>query len=106
MRGVETQKLKESRRGKTVTTGSRSNIVTISFLPRLACLIPEHSLYIGCFCSFILHTVTLYETCLFLWVLVSASWSDAMFLLSVSLKESYVTIRSRPELKPVHLHMC
>jgi len=38
MSGVVTQKLKESRRGNTVSTGSRSNMVTISFLPRLACL--------------------------------------------------------------------
>merc|ERR1719319_1220927 len=44
MSGVVTQKLKESRRGNTVSTGSRSNMVTISFLPRLACLMPEHSL--------------------------------------------------------------
>ena len=43
IRGVETQKLNERRRGKTVSRGFKSNMVTISFLPKLACLIPEHS---------------------------------------------------------------
>ena len=36
--GVETQKLKERRRGKTVSKGFKSSMVTISFLPKLACL--------------------------------------------------------------------
>ena len=39
IRGVETQKLKERRRGKTVSNGFKSSMVTISFLPKLACLL-------------------------------------------------------------------
>ena len=41
IRGVETQKLKERRRGKTVSKGFKSSMVTISFLPKLACLLRE-----------------------------------------------------------------
>ena len=41
MRGVETQKLKERSRGKTVSKGFKSSMVTISFLPKLACLLSE-----------------------------------------------------------------
>ena len=41
IRGVETQKLKERRRGKTVSKGFKSSMVTISFLPKLACLLGE-----------------------------------------------------------------
>ena len=59
MRGVDTQKLNDNNKGKTVMTGSNSNIVTISFFPKLACLIPDVSLYTGCFWSFMLTTVTL-----------------------------------------------
>ena len=36
---METQKLKERRRGKTVSRGFKSSMVTISFFPRLACLL-------------------------------------------------------------------
>ena len=38
---METQKLKERRRGKTVSKGFKSSMVTISFLPKLACLLRE-----------------------------------------------------------------
>ena len=38
---METQKLKERRRGKTVSKGFKSSMVTISFLPKLACLLND-----------------------------------------------------------------
>ena len=47
MRGVETQKLKERRRGKTVSRGFKSSMVTISFFPRLACLVTRENIIVN-----------------------------------------------------------
>ena len=50
MRGVETQKLKERRRGKTVSRGFKSSMVTISFFPRLACLLTRENIIVNSAC--------------------------------------------------------